>query len=125
MRGVRHRYGDGPDVLHGIDLDIRPGPRLAVVGATGSGKSTLATLISGMRAPYAGGVTLDGIPTAGLARPGAPGNRRIVLVTEEHHLFPGTVADNLRLACREASDERPAAALAVTWRSPSTGPPWR
>ncbi|RRQ74736.1 hypothetical protein CQW39_26800 [Streptomyces griseofuscus] len=92
MRGIRHRYGDGPDVLHGIDLDIRPGP---------------------------------GIPTAGLARPGAPGNRRIVLVTQEHHLFPGTVADNLRLACREASDERPAATLAVTWRGPSTGPPWR
>ncbi|MFF5432226.1 ATP-binding cassette domain-containing protein [Streptomyces griseofuscus] len=125
MRGVRHRYGDGPDVLHGIDLDIRPGPRLAVVGATGSGKSTLATLIAEMRAPYAGGVTLDGIPTAGLARPGAPGNRRIVLVTQKHHLFPGTAADNLRLACREASDERLAAALAVAWRSPSTGPPWR
>ncbi|MYQ99977.1 ABC transporter ATP-binding protein [Streptomyces sp. SID6139] len=113
VRGVRHRYGNGPDVLHGIDLDIRPGQRLAVVGATGSGKSTLATLIAGMRAPYAGGVTLDGVPTAGLARPGAPGNRRIVLVTQEHHLFPGTVADNLRLACREASDERLGAALAV------------
>ncbi|MFC7862423.1 ABC transporter ATP-binding protein [Streptomyces murinus] len=113
VRGVRHRYGDGPDVLHGIDLDIRPGQRLAVVGATGSGKSTLATLIAGMRAPCAGGVMLDGIPTAGLARPGAPGNRRIVLVTQEHHLFPGTVADNLRLACREASDERLGAALAV------------
>ncbi|MFD8836454.1 hypothetical protein [Streptomyces griseofuscus] len=82
-------------------------------------------MIAGMRTPYAGGVTLDGIPTAGLARPGAPGNRRIVLVTQEHHLFPGTVADNLRLACREASDERPAATLAVTWRGPSTGPPWR
>ncbi|GAA2493662.1 ABC transporter ATP-binding protein [Actinocorallia cavernae] len=113
VRGVRHRYGNGPDVLHGIDLDIRPGQRLAVVGATGSGKSTLATLIAGMRAPCAGGVTLDGVPTAGLARPGAPGNRRIVLVTQEHHLFPGTVADNLRLACREASDERLGAALAV------------
>ncbi|MFY4717302.1 ABC transporter ATP-binding protein [Streptomyces sp. LaBMicrA B280] len=113
VRGVRHRYGDGPDVLHGIDLDIRPGQRLAVVGATGSGKSTLATLIAGMRAPYAGGVTLDGVPTADLARPGEPGKRGIVLVTQEHHLFPGTVADNLRLACRKASDERIAAALAV------------
>ncbi|MFF9702224.1 ATP-binding cassette domain-containing protein [Streptomyces griseofuscus] len=76
VRGVRHRYGDGPDVLHGIDLDIRPGPRLAVVGAAGSGKSTLATLISGMRAPYAGGLTLDGIPTASpvRARPGTAGS---------------------------------------------------
>ncbi|QHC32589.1 ABC transporter ATP-binding protein [Streptomyces sp. HF10] len=114
VRGVRHRYGeDGPDVLHGIDLGIRPGQRLAVVGATGSGKSTLATLIAGMRTPYAGGVTLDGVPTGDLARPGAAGNRRIVLVTQEHHLFPGTVADNLRLACREASDEEIRAALAV------------
>ncbi|MEV7505094.1 ABC transporter ATP-binding protein [Streptomyces sp. NPDC093018] len=113
VRGVRHRYGDGPDILHGIDLDIRPGQRLAVVGATGSGKSTLATLIAGLRAPYAGGVTLDGVPAVDLARPDAPGRRRIVLVTQEHHLFPGSVADNLRLACREASDEELAAALAV------------
>ncbi|MER7920825.1 MULTISPECIES: ABC transporter ATP-binding protein [unclassified Streptomyces] len=114
VRGVRHRYGaDGPDVLHGVDLDIRPGQRLAVVGATGSGKSTLATLIAGMRAPYAGGVTLGGVPTDRLAGPGARGSRRIVLVTQEHHLFPGTVADNLRLACREASGEEIGAALAV------------
>ncbi|WP_018570018.1 ABC transporter ATP-binding protein [Streptomyces sp. PsTaAH-124] len=113
VRGVRHRYGDGPDVLHGIDLDLRPGRRLAVVGATGSGKSTLAALIAGTRPPSAGSVTLDGVPTGDLARPGADGDRRIALVTQEHHLFPGTLADNLRLASRGAPDSALEAALAA------------
>ncbi|NEA48857.1 ABC transporter ATP-binding protein, partial [Streptomyces sp. SID10815] len=113
VRGVRHRYGDGPDVLHGIDLDIRPGQRLAVVGATGSGKSTLATLIAGTRPPSEGDVTLDGVPTGDLARTAAAGGRRVVLVTQEHQLFPGTVADNLRLACRDASRDELDAALAA------------
>ncbi|GAA5080398.1 ABC transporter ATP-binding protein [Streptomyces similanensis] len=113
VRGVRHRYGDGPDVLHGIDLDIRPGQRLAVVGATGSGKSTLATLIAGTRPPSEGDVTLDGVPTGDLARTVTDGGRRVVLVTQEHHLFPGTVADNLRLACRDASRDELDAALAA------------
>ncbi|MFH8218028.1 ABC transporter transmembrane domain-containing protein [Streptomyces sp. NPDC018057] len=113
VRGVRHRYGDGPDVLHGIDLDLRPGRRLAVVGATGSGKSTLAALIAGTRPPSAGSVTLDGVPTGDLARPGADGGRRIALVTQEHHLFPGTLADNLRLASRDAPDSALDAALAA------------
>ncbi|MGW5101919.1 ABC transporter ATP-binding protein [Streptomyces sp. NPDC004100] len=99
VHDVRHRYGDGPEVLHGISLDVLPGQHVAVVGATGSGKSTLATLIAGVRPPSTGSVTLDGTPADGAAR------RRIALVTQEHHLFLGTVADNLRLARRDASDE--------------------
>ncbi|MFI6017897.1 ABC transporter ATP-binding protein [Streptomyces sp. NPDC051287] len=111
VRGVRHRYHDGPEVLHGITLGLAPGDRLAVVGTTGSGKSTLAGLIAGTRAPYAGHVTLDGVPTAGLARPTPDGRRRIALVPQEHHLFAGTVADNLRLARATASDDELKAAL--------------
>ncbi|MFJ6737918.1 ABC transporter ATP-binding protein [Streptomyces sp. NPDC091279] len=113
VKGVHHRYRGGPDVLHGIDLELPAGHRLAVVGATGSGKSTLATLIAGLRPPHAGSVTLDGVPTADLADPAADGRRRIVLVTQEHHLFRGTVTDNLRLACRDASEQDLAAALAA------------
>ncbi|MCS0605564.1 ABC transporter ATP-binding protein/permease [Streptomyces sp. LP11] len=114
VRDLRHRYGDhGPDVLRGIGLDIAPGQRLAVVGTTGSGKSTLASLIAGTRTPYAGGVTLDGVPTDQLAQRSGESARRIVLVTQEHHLFPGTVADNLRLAGRAASAPDVEAALAA------------
>ncbi|MFJ8154120.1 ATP-binding cassette domain-containing protein [Streptomyces sp. NPDC094468] len=63
------------------------------------------------RAPYAGHVTLDGAPTAGLARPTPGGRRRIALVPQEHHLFAGTVADDLRLARATASDDELKAAL--------------
>ncbi|MEU6478570.1 ABC transporter ATP-binding protein [Streptomyces sp. NPDC047017] len=113
LRDVRHRYQDGPEVLHGVGLKVAAGERLAVVGTTGSGKSTLATLIAGLRTPYAGEVALGGVPTADLARPAADGRRRIVLVTQEHHLFAGTVADNLRLARRDACDQDLASALAA------------
>lgn len=113
---VRHRYGTGPDVLHGVRLDVRAGQRLAIVGATGSGKSTLASLVAGLRVPTSGRITLGGIPTADLAASApavsAPGvRRRIMLVTQEHHLFPGSVADNLRLARRDASAPEVDAAL--------------
>ncbi|MEW2164836.1 ABC transporter ATP-binding protein [Streptomyces sp. NPDC007084] len=103
VRGVRHRYGDGPEVLRGVDLDVVAGQRVAIVGTTGSGKSTLATLIAGLRSPHAGSVTLGDTPTSGLAAPRPDGRRDIALVTQEHHLFIGTVADNLRLARRAAS----------------------
>ncbi|MDT0437308.1 MULTISPECIES: ABC transporter ATP-binding protein [Streptomyces] len=111
VRGVHHRYRNGPDVLHGIDLDLPAGRHLAVVGATGSGKSTLATLIAGLRPPHTGEVTLGGVPTADLAVPAPDGRRRIALVTQEHHLFRGTLTDNLRLARRDAADRDIASAL--------------
>ncbi|MDT0477687.1 ABC transporter ATP-binding protein [Streptomyces sp. DSM 41014] len=113
VRGVHHRYRGGPDVLHGIDLDLPAGRHLAVVGATGSGKSTLATLIAGLRPPHTGHVTLGGVATADLAAAAPDGRRRIVLVTQEHHLFRGTLTDNLRLARRSASAEDIASALAA------------
>ncbi|MFJ3897498.1 ABC transporter ATP-binding protein [Streptomyces sp. NPDC090083] len=108
---VRHRYGTGPDVLHGVRLDVRAGQRLAIVGATGSGKSTLASLVAGLRVPTSGRITLGGIPTAELAVSAPDVRRRIMLVTQEHHLFPGSVADNLRLARRDASAPEVDAAL--------------
>ncbi|GAA1869565.1 ABC transporter ATP-binding protein [Pseudonocardia ailaonensis] len=102
---VRFGYGAGPEVLHGIDLDVPPGGRLAIVGTTGSGKSTLATLIAGLRAPRSGRITLGGLPT----RPG----HAIALVTQEVHLFSGSIADNLRLAAPDATPDDLRAALAT------------
>lgn len=117
VEDVDHRYGTGPDVLHGVHLDVRAGQRLAIVGATGSGKSTLASLVAGLRAPSSGRVTLGGVPTAELTTSAPDLRRRIMLVTQEHHLFLGTVADNLRLARRDASAPEVDAALAAVGAS--------
>ncbi|MBB5867618.1 ATP-binding cassette subfamily C protein [Allocatelliglobosispora scoriae] len=111
VRGARFAYGGGPDVLHGIDLDVRPGERLALVGPSGAGKSTLARLLAGIDAPHAGSVRIGGLPVTDLEP--AERRRRIALVTQEHHVFIGSLRDNLAFAAPGASDEQMRAALAA------------
>jgi len=101
--GVRYAYREGHDVLHGIDLDLRPGERLAVVGPSGAGKSTLGRMIAGIHPPTGGSATVGGVPLVDLPLEDLRGH--VALVTQEHHVFVGTLADNLRLADVTASDE--------------------
>jgi ABC-type multidrug transport system fused ATPase/permease subunit len=99
---VRFGYRTGSDVLHGISLRVRPGTRLALVGPSGAGKSTLGRLLAGIYAPRAGEVTLGG---AELARmPVERVREHVALVNQEHHVFVGSLRDNLRLA-REGADD--------------------
>ena len=109
VRGARFSYADGHDVLHGIDLEVRPGERLAVVGPSGAGKSTLARLLAGIDAPRHGVVSIGGCPVTDLDP--AERRRRIALVTQEHHVFIGSVRDNLAFAAPDASDEQMRSAL--------------
>ncbi|MPZ80655.1 MAG: ATP-binding cassette domain-containing protein [Actinophytocola sp.] len=103
VTGVSYAYHAGyRDVLHDVDLDVRPGERLAIVGPSGAGKSTLGRLLAGVDAPRAGAVTVGGVPVADLAPDEL--RRRIVLVTQEHHVFIGTVRDNLAIAAPDATD---------------------
>ncbi|SCG44683.1 ABC transporter ATP-binding protein [Micromonospora coxensis] len=111
VRDARFSYGDGPDVLHGIDLEVRPGERLAVVGPSGAGKSTLARLLAGIDAPRQGVVAIGGCPVTDLDP--AERRRRIALVTQEHHVFIGSLRDNLAFAAPDADDDRMRAALAT------------
>ncbi|MFG1652551.1 ABC transporter ATP-binding protein [Micromonospora sp. NPDC049275] len=111
VREARFSYADGHDVLHGIDLEVRPGERLAVVGPSGAGKSTLARLLAGIDAPRRGVVSIGGCPVTDLDP--AERRRRIALVTQEHHVFIGSVRDNLAFAAPDASDEQMRAALAT------------
>lgn len=109
VSGARFSYSDGPDVLHGIDLEVQPGERLAVVGPSGAGKSTLARLLAGIDAPRQGVVSIGGCPVTDLDP--AERRRRIALVTQEHHVFIGSVRDNLSFAAPDASDDQMRAAL--------------
>jgi ABC-type multidrug transport system fused ATPase/permease subunit len=101
-RGVRFAYSPGRDVLHGVDLDLRPGERLAMVGPSGAGKSTLGRLLAGVNAPRVGTVTVGGVGLVELPLGQLRGH--VVLVTQEQHVFAGTLRDNLTLARPGADD---------------------
>ena len=106
---VRYAYGTGRDVVDDVSLVIRPGERLAIVGPSGAGKSTLGRLLAGVDVPRSGTVTLGGVALGEL--PLTTLRRHVLLVTQEHHIFLGTVRDNLALAHPEASDDVIAEAL--------------
>jgi ATP-binding cassette subfamily C protein len=111
VRGVRYAYERGGEVLRGVDLTVRPGERLAVVGPSGAGKTTLSRLLAGIDRPGTGTVTVGGVPVADLEPELL--RRQVVLVTQEHHVFLGTVRDNLLIAEPEAADAELWAALAA------------
>ncbi|BFV60276.1 ABC transporter ATP-binding protein [Kitasatospora sp. CMC57] len=106
---VRFGYREGADVLHGISLDVAPGSRVALVGPSGAGKSTLGRLLAGIYTPGRGTVTLGG--TALARMPAERVRAQVALVNQEHHVFVGTLRDNLRLARPEADDTELRAAL--------------
>ncbi|MEU6078645.1 ABC transporter ATP-binding protein [Micromonospora sp. NPDC047074] len=101
-RDVRYAYREGRDVLHGVTLVPEPGEKLAMVGPSGAGKSTLGRLLAGVHAPRSGSVTvagrrLDELPLAEL-------RTHVALVTQEHHVFIGTLRENVAMV-RPGADE--------------------
>ncbi|MFB8272175.1 ABC transporter ATP-binding protein [Streptomyces sp. NPDC055955] len=111
VTGVRYAYDGGGDVLHGIDMTVNAGERLAIVGPSGAGKSTLSRLLAGIDAPRSGTVTVGGAPIRDLGPDVL--RRQVVLITQEHHIFLGTVRDNLLIAAHTATDTELHAALAA------------
>ncbi|MYU11260.1 ATP-binding cassette domain-containing protein [Streptomyces sp. SID8361] len=106
---VRFGYHEGSDVLHEVSMKVPPGTRLALVGPSGAGKSTLGRLLAGIYSPRTGRVTLGG---AELARMPAERIRaHVALVNQEHHVFVGSLRDNLLLARAFAEDAELWAAL--------------
>ncbi|WP_122818543.1 ABC transporter ATP-binding protein [Nocardioides pantholopis] len=100
---VRFSYSEGRDVLHGIDLAVGVGERVAMVGPSGAGKSTLGRLLAGIHPPRTGSVTVGGVPLVELPLDDLRGH--VALVTQEHHVFAGTLRENLVLARPGASDD--------------------
>jgi len=103
LHDVTFGYSGGPPVVRGVTLRLEPAEHVALVGVTGAGKSTLAKLLTRQYDPQQGQITLGGIDL----RDGTLESlrRRIVMLPQEGHLFSGTIADNVRLAEPEASDE--------------------
>jgi len=111
LADVRFAYDGAREVLGGVDLDVAAGERVALVGPSGAGKSTIAKLVAGIHGPSAGAVRLGGATHDELGP--AAGRAAVVLVTQEVHVFAGTVADDLRLARPDATDAELHAALAA------------
>ncbi|MFE5916868.1 ABC transporter ATP-binding protein [Streptomyces sp. NPDC056468] len=106
---VHFGYLEGVDVLRKVSLEVAPGTRLALVGPSGAGKSTLGRLLAGIYAPRDGRITLGG---AELSRMTAERVRsHVALVNQEHHVFVGSLRDNLLLARTDATDAELWAAL--------------
>ena len=106
---VRYAYREGHDVLGGVSLTLVPGERLAVVGPSGAGKSTLGRLLAGIHGPRTGQVQVGGVPLVELELDDL--RSHVALVTQEHHVFVGSLADNLRLARPGATDDELRSAL--------------
>jgi ATP-binding cassette subfamily C protein CydC len=111
LTGVQVRYEPGgPLALDGLDLDLPPGRRVALIGPSGAGKSTAAAVLLRFRDPCGGTVRLDG---ADLASYAADDVRTVIGgCPQDPHIFDAAIRDNLRLARPHASDAELAAAAA-------------
>ncbi|GIL27386.1 ABC transporter ATP-binding protein [Actinocatenispora comari] len=110
VRGVHASYRAGHEVLGGIDLAVAAGERVALIGTSGAGKTTLARVAAGLHEPDAGVVEIGGVPLAELSDDTVRAS--VLLLSQETHVFAGTLRDDLRLAAPEATDETLTAALA-------------
>ena len=100
LQGVHHAYESGRPVLAPIDLTIQPGEHVAVVGATGAGKSTLGGIAAGTLRPTGGHVRLGALDVTTAPEPVV--RRHVALVSQEVHVFAGSLRDNLLLARADA-----------------------
>ena len=123
LRGVTFRYGSRRPVLSGLDLTVRKGEALAIVGGSGSGKTTIGKVVAGLWMPENGEVRINGYDTRDMDISEA--RRKIAYVRQDTELFSGTIAENLRLSKPDATyrEMRDACELAdfmdVVKRSPS------
>ncbi len=99
---VRFSYTTGPEILHGLDLDIPAGETHAVVGLTGAGKSTIVKLLLRLYEATEGAVTVDGHDVKDLTFADLRG--AIGLVSQDVFLFDGTVRENIAYGDPDATD---------------------
>ena len=100
---VRFGYGKGPEVLHGMALDVPPGTTVALVGHTGAGKSTIAKLLARFYDPLEGRITIDGIDLRDVTQRSL--RKQLGVVPQEGFLFAGTVTENIAFGKPDATPE--------------------
>ena len=108
LRNVSFSYGTGW-ALRNVNLTINPGETVAIVGASGAGKTTVAALLAGLRIPDAGEVLVDGYPVSQLSD--SERIARLATVSQEVHVFSGTLRQDMTLAKPDATDTELCSAL--------------
>jgi ATP-binding cassette subfamily B protein len=103
FENVRFGYGDGPEVLHGLELDVPAGTTVALVGHTGAGKSTIAKLLARFYDPRDGRLTIDGHDLREVTQDSL--RRQLGIVPQEGFLFAGTVTENIAFGRPDASPQ--------------------
>ena len=103
FKQVDFGYVPEKQVLFDININTQPGQKIAFVGGTGAGKTTIINLINRFYDIQKGSISYDGIPITDIQKNAL--RRSMTIVLQETHLFTGTVLDNIRYGCLEASDE--------------------
>lgn len=110
FKDVVFGYEEGKTVLKGLDLDVKRGQKIAIVGATGSGKTTVVNLLTRFYDIDSGSITVDGVPITDIRM--SELRRSIAIVLQDTVLFSGTIEDNIRYGKENASPEEVKAAAA-------------
>ncbi|HEU5089883.1 MAG TPA: ABC transporter ATP-binding protein [Roseiflexaceae bacterium] len=103
LRDVRFSYNNGVEVLHGVNLIVKPGQTIALVGPTGAGKSSIVNLVARFYEVTSGAVLIDGIDVREVTQQSL--RKQMGMVSQDPFLFSGTIADNIRFGRLGATQE--------------------